>query len=970
MLNLTNHYPMQTFISKRFCLVLTGLLFISVSLQAQHVDETYNEKIKEYTTDKRFLPESVLNLPDHPTIPSPRRHFGQIIGTPGIIHHTPEIYAYYQKLAQTSPNLVINQVGTTEEGRPIQLVAIGSEEAMKRLDHYKKQLALLADPRKMGSQDIEQLLADTKLVYYLNGGLHSPEMGPPEMLMELAYRLITSQSPEIKTIRDNIIVLINPVSEPDGWDKQVDWYYRYTKARKTFDDGFPRSSPYWGKYVYHDNNRDGLQVSQALTKAMFTIFYDWHPTASLDLHESVPLLYISTGTGPYNETIDPITIGEWQTMANHDMASLAAQGLPGVFTWAFYDGWYPGYGIWFANNHNAIGRFYETFGNAGANTYMRNLAEQKYAGDAVTSKEWYRPDPATEKVNWSYRNNTNYMQAGVLASLSYGATNSRMLLKNFYQKGLNNIRKGTEDKPRAFVIAKSQRDPAMAAYLVNQLRAQAIEVHQAESGRNQGDYVVLLNQPYRNLAVSLLTKQNYPKEAKFPPYDDIAWTLGYLYGVEVNAQDSLTYAPTDLKLVSQDVQYAGAIAGDGTNYVLNYKGQNNLLPALLWLKTQGKQAKATVLDTKATFAGMKDTLAAGAVVFNGLTADQSQKMATKFGLDLQATKARPEGIGSVLREHEVSLPRVAIYHSWFYTQDEGWARYTFEQRGIPYMSINKDQLKAGDLRKKFDVILVPRMPGKGTNFMHGIDTKYGPMPYTKTADYPAHGFPDATNDMTGGPGFDGVGNLRKFVEAGGVLVTLDNSSLMIAETGIVRDLEEAPAPTLFHPGSIVLVKNRQPNSPVMYGFPETFAVFRGNGALLQTKRYNRDMMLMQYGTKPLKDEEEYKGAIMGIPEMGVPAKRPDTEAKPTVPKKEDPYVLSGMVRNEQTIIGHGGIFNVPIGSGRVIAFTFDPLHRYLNHHDAPLVWNVLINWNHLETPANNNTAETSAQPGMKTGEEH
>jgi len=956
----------------RLCaLAAVGLLLSSAPVRAQGIDETYNQKIREYTTDKRFLPESVLNLVDHPTIPSPRKHFGQIVGTPGVIHRTPEIYAYYQKLAQTSRNITITQVGTTEEGRPLQLVAIGSEEAMKRLDHYKKQLALLADPRKVGSAGIEPILADSKLVYYLSGGLHSPEMGPPEMLMELAYRLITSQLPEIKTVRDNIIVLINPVAEPDGWDKQVDWYYRYTKARKSFDDGFPKSPPYWGKYVYHDNNRDGLQVSQALTKAIFNVFYDWHFTASLDLHESVPLLYISTGTGPYNETIDPITIGEWQTMANHDMASLAAQGLPGVFTWAFYDGWYPGYALWIANNHNAAGRFYETFGNAGANTYLRNLADQKYAGDAVTSKEWYRPDPATEKVNWSYRNNINYMQAGVLASLSYGATNSRMLLKNFYQKGLNNIRKGTEDKPRAFIIPKSQRDPAMAAYLVNQLRAQAIEVHRTESGKNAGDYVVLLNQPYRNLAVSLLTKQNYPKEAKFPPYDDIAWTFGYLYGVDVKAEDSLTYNAADLKMVSQDVQYAGRIDGDGTSYVLDYKGQNTLLPALVWLKGQGKAAKATVLDTKATIAGMKDTLSAGAVVFSGLTADQAQKMTTQFGLDVHATKATPAGVGTDLRTHEVSLPRVAIYHSWFNTQDEGWARYTFEQRGIPYTSISKDQLKAGDLRKKFDVILVPRMRGTGTNFMHGVDTKYGPMPYTKTAEFPAHGFPDATADMTGGPGFDGVENLRKFVETGGVLITLDNSSLMLAQTGIMRDLEEAPAPTLFHPGSIVQVKKRQPNSPVMYGFPETFAIFRGIAPLLQTKLYDRDMMLMQYGTKPLKDEEEYKGAILGMPEMGVPAKRPVTDAaKPTTPKKEDPYVLSGMVRNEQTIIGHGGIFNVPVGAGRVIAFTFDPLHRYLNHHDAPLVWNVLINWNHLQTPTHPATAGTSAPAGTKTGEEH
>ena len=302
----------------------------------------------------------------------------------------------------------------------------------------------------------------------------------------------------------------------------MDWYYRYTKIRKEYDDGFRRSAPYWGKYVYHDNNRDGIQISQQITRAIFKTYYAWHPTVMLDLHESVPLIYMSTGTGPYNETIDPITVGEWQVMANHDITTLAAQGLPGAFTWAFYDGWWPGYGIWVANNHNSIGRFYETFGNAGANTYLRNLSDQRYAGDLVTSKEWYRPDPATPWVKWSARNNTNYMEAAVLASLSYTANNSKPLLTNFYQKGVNNIRKGKEEKPRAFVFPKEQRDPAMAAYLVNQLRAQGIEVHRAESGKKEGDYVVLLDQPYRNLAVSLLTKQNYPKEAKFPPYDDIA----------------------------------------------------------------------------------------------------------------------------------------------------------------------------------------------------------------------------------------------------------------------------------------------------------------------------------------------------------------------------------------------------------------------------------------------------------------
>jgi len=904
-------------------------------LYSQSLDQEYNAKIQEFTTDKRFLPSSVLGITKHPNIPSPLEHFGTIIGALGEMHTTKEIYAYYQILAEKSPHLQIKQIETTEEGRPIYLVTIGGDDSMNRLEHYKDQMGKLSDPRILNEDQADVVIEDSKPVYYLNGGMHSTEMGSPEMLMELAYRIITSDEKAVKDIRENLILLINPVSEPDGRDKQVDWYHRYTKARTDWDDGFPRSTPYWGKYVFHDNNRDGLQVSQGITKGIFKIFFEWHPLVMLDLHESVPLLYISTGTGPYNEQVDPITISEWQVMANSDIASLAAQGMPGAFTWAFYDGWWPGYGVWVANNHNSNGRFYETFGNAGANTYMRDLSNQKYAGDPATSREWYRPDPPTQKVYWSARNNINYMEAGVLASLTYAAHNGKQLLKNFYQKGLNSLEKGRNETPKAFIIPKSQKDPAMAAYLVNQLRAQKIEIHETVSGEKEGDYIIHLDQPYRNLAVNLLTKQNYPKDAKFPPYDDIAWTLSYLYGVEVEKKDSINFDFDDLKLLQEDVTYKGEISGSGGTYFLSYNAQNTVLPALYWLK--GNQKNASIFTLNERFILGSDTLGIGSIVLNDISKKQADHIAENFGLDLIRGSKQPNSN----QIQQITLPRVAIYHTWFNTQDEGWSRYTFDQRGIPYTSIDKDDLKSGNLRSKYDVILVPRARGSAADFIHGIDPKFGPLPFTKTDNFPSHGFPDSTPDMTGGPGFMGIDNLKNFAEAGGVIITLDNSTAMVAETGITRDLQSYSASDLFHPGSVVTVKARKGSSPILYGYPETFSIFRGNGPLYQVELKDRDMILLQYGTKPLEDEIEYTGPIMGKSDQ------PITEKKQEETLKEAPYVLSGMVRNEKTIIGQGTIFNVPVGKGRIIAFTFDPLHRFLNHHDAPLVWNALINWDHL-----------------------
>src|SRR5438128_11621434 len=105
---------------RRLTYALTGLLVAAAtSMQAQKVDEPYNQKIKEYTTDPRFLPSSVLDLVDDPKIPSPLKHFGTIIGAPGVMHHTSEIYAYFKKLAEVSPLVKMEQIGTSEEGRPI-----------------------------------------------------------------------------------------------------------------------------------------------------------------------------------------------------------------------------------------------------------------------------------------------------------------------------------------------------------------------------------------------------------------------------------------------------------------------------------------------------------------------------------------------------------------------------------------------------------------------------------------------------------------------------------------------------------------------------------------------------------------------------------------------------------------------------------------------------------------------------------
>src|SRR6266540_5006050 len=242
------------------------------------------------TTEPRFLSPWVADLPQSATVPSPTQYLGHIVGAPGELTRTARIFAYYRALAAATPRVNVETIGTTEEGREILLVVVGDEKSVADLDRARADMAALADPRKTDEAAMEAIVARNKPLYMLHGGLHSTETGSPEMLMELAYRLAVSEAPIIRTIRERVTVLINPVAEPDGRDRAVDWFYRHLKGKTDYDHLPPITPPYWGKYVRHDNNRDGVQRTLALTRATQDAFLRWHPAVVHDLHEAIPLL--------------------------------------------------------------------------------------------------------------------------------------------------------------------------------------------------------------------------------------------------------------------------------------------------------------------------------------------------------------------------------------------------------------------------------------------------------------------------------------------------------------------------------------------------------------------------------------------------------------------------------------------------------------------------------------------------------
>src|SRR5437773_7217768 len=431
----------------------------------------YAAKIKEFTTQSYFMTELVDHLPVSEKIPSPDKVLGYTIGTPGHLTYTKDMYRYYHKLEKaTSRVRTFIAPEKSEEGKEQMLIAVGDEATIAKLDRYKEITAKLADPRKVSDAEAEQLIGEGKAFYWASGSIHSPETGSPEMLMELAYRLAVEESPFIQEIRKNVIVLITPALEVDGRDRMVDTY----NYRKANPDKTAPPFVYWGHYVAHDNNRDGLGMALALSRNQMKTFLEYHPTILHDLHESVPFLYTSTGTGPYNAWLDPIVIDEWNLLAYHEIEEMTKRGVPGVWTHGFYDGWAPNYMFYVANGHNAIGRFYETFGNSVADTMDRTVR-------AEAQRDWFRPNPPQPRVKWSLRNNVNMQESAILLAMNFVSNNKDRFLKNFYLKSKRSVAKAANEGPAAWVVPADQSRVVEAADMMNLLRLMGVEVHTAEN---------------------------------------------------------------------------------------------------------------------------------------------------------------------------------------------------------------------------------------------------------------------------------------------------------------------------------------------------------------------------------------------------------------------------------------------------------------------------------------------------------
>ncbi len=477
-------------------------------------------------------------------------------------------------------------------------------------------------------------------------------------------------------------------------------------------------------------------MALALTRNQMSTFLEYHPTVLHDLHESVPFLYTSTGTGPYNAWLDPLVIDEWHLLAYHEIEEMTKRNVPGVWTHGFYDGWAPNYMFYVANGHNSIGRFYETYGGQGADTSERTVGPQ-------ATRDWYRPNPPLPRVKWSIRNNINLQESAILFAMNFVSNSKERFLNNFYLKSKRSVAKATNEGPAAWVIPGDSSRPTEAADLVNLLKLQGCEVHRADKAFETkdgkfpaGSYVVRMDQPYSRMADMLLDTQYY--NVNDPrPYDDTGWTLGPLRDIKTVRVKDEAVLKVPMTLINGPAVVAGRVEGRGkAGYVINHTTENGLAT----LRYRLKDVQISAAEDSFKIGDRQFNAGAFIIKSDGNAAglgDRVSKEVAALGLTAYAVDKLPD-----VASHQLAVPRIALVHTWTNTQNEGWWRIELDRYQIPYDYISVHKVRdTPNLRDKYDVIILGPVGGSSQSIVRGLamrrrgdsmeeigsDSKYGAL---------------------------------------------------------------------------------------------------------------------------------------------------------------------------------------------------------------------------------------------------
>jgi hypothetical protein len=835
-------------------------------------------------------------------LPSPEEFFGFKVGADFKLLTYEQALAYWQKLETVSPKIKLVNYGKSSQGRPMILAVISSEENIAHLDDYKNIAKRLSLVNGVSEEEAQSLAAQGKAIVWIDGGLHADEVAPAQHIIQLTYDLLAQPSPRTRNILDEVVALL-VLPNPDGMDMVADWYQKNL--------GTPyETSPLvrlYQEYIGHDNNRDSFMLSVPETRNINRIVHhEWYPHIFYNHHQRAPfpsLIFVPPDSEPTNPNLHPLLL-RWQNFIGAAIAkAFESEGKQGVISRYLFDTWYPGYVTQVCDFHNIISTFSETFLFHYATPHFYTVedfpAEYKdFAISLFFTNPW-------EGGWWRLRNAVEYCLTASKAVLEIAAKYREELLYAKYAMGRETIEKFKREPPYGWIIPLTQWDEGAARRLLNILLDLDIEVYEAEQdfsadGRAypKGTYVLPTSQPFGRLLKTLFEVQVYPDlrkypflwqsivepvELKVPPlntYDVLGWTLPFQMGVKAVPLNSKIQV--QMKRIAAAREAESRISGEGSyGFLIPYQNID-CVPAINELLNSG--ARAGWASTPLTLDGK--TLEPGSVIVEAasFSPEKMKDLAERYGLEVIRLKGRPQ-----VQTLELRTPRIALYQPWTENIDEGWTRLILEKHGFRYTTVHNAEIRAGNLRERFDVIILP----------------------DETPDAILNGQPLGTvpPEYVGGILPSGARNLKEFADNGGTLVTLGSSSdLAIEEFKLpVRNVLKSLRPEEFFASGLLVRVNLSENHPVTYGLPRDVAGFFAQSPTFQIL--------------PAEDPQKPPVAIATYPEKDI--------------------VLSGWMTGEKHLQNKAAAVEVPLGKGRIILLGFRVQHRGQTIGTFKLLFNSL-----------------------------
>jgi hypothetical protein len=827
-------------------------------------------------------------------IPSPEQVLGYAVGAPGVLPDWDAIVGYFRDLAARTEAVVVEELGTSTDGKPYIVVAISAPENLQpnARERNRELLGRLWDPRRLTGEESDLIFSEARSVGVILASQHSNEIGAALMTMALAHELVSADSPETQQILANTITLLVPSHNPDGIQMIADWY------RKWVGTEYEGSELPWlyHPYVGHDNNRDWFMLTQVETGLYVDLHNREHPQAVFDMHQMGPFgprFMVPPFIDPLDPNQDPVIQQGFSALGAHIAQRLTAAGKAGVVTNAIFDNYSPS--LAYGNYHGSVDLLSEA---ASARLATTVTIKEKELNDDYgidpTKRTWNMPMP-WKGGEWSLAEIVSYDRIAAMAFLEHLAAHRTQWLRS-YLGVARRILERTE-KPYAFVFPPDQRDPGTAGELLGTLQRGLVEVEEATQPfiadgveYPVGSRVVRLDQPAGAFAKTLLEVQAYPDLRQWPggpprrPYDIAGHTLPIQMGVHAVQIDAPLADGLPLQRVEAILEPVGALDepddSAGTNAWVVPARQNASV------KLVQRALDAGVPVYRACERQRDAGVQVGDYVMTGEDVDRADLAAWSEASGAFVCSATLSGEQSVWRQEPV---RLAVYQPWTACIDEGWARWILERYGVPYTTLHNTDVRQGSLRERFDVLVIPEMTPENLRDGRAEKTKEG-YPYPP--------------EYTGGIGVSGFEALRRFVDEGGTLIAIDRVSRTIIEElalPVRNPLRSLDNESFYCPGSLLRVVV-DTTHPLGLGMPRETAVLFLNS------------MVFDGSGDDVTTVARY------------PSSNPN---------------LSGWILGSEHLERHGALVEVGYGDGRVILTGFRPYFRAQTRGTYRILFNAI-----------------------------